>query len=64
MNKLMSVAITILLACWLVPPGAALAQTDAESRWRLYQALAARDVKPKESAVAGKTAAATVDQQP
>jgi pyruvate-ferredoxin/flavodoxin oxidoreductase len=42
----------------------ALAQTDAESRWRLYQALAARDVKPKEVPAAAKNQATTVDQQP
>ncbi len=39
---------------------AALAQTDAEARWRLYQALAARDVKPKETPAAAT--ATTVDQ--
>ncbi len=43
---------------------AALAQTDAESRWRLYQALAARDVRPKEAPAAAKNQATTVDQQP
>jgi pyruvate-ferredoxin/flavodoxin oxidoreductase len=40
----------------------ALAQTDAEARFRLYQALAARDVKPK--VAAATPAPATVEQGP
>ncbi len=38
---------------------AALAQTDAEARWRLYQSLAARDVKAPEAAA--NAPAATVE---
>jgi pyruvate-ferredoxin/flavodoxin oxidoreductase len=34
----------------------ALAQGDAEARWRLYQALAARDINPKETPAAAPAA--------
>ena len=40
---------------------AGLAQTDAESRWRLYEALAARDVKPKQPAPAVATTPSSVE---
>jgi hypothetical protein len=43
---------------------ATLAQGDAEARWRLYQALAARDVKPKDTVIAAKSPAATVSDHP
>jgi len=40
------------------------AQGDADARWRLYEAMAARDFKPKESAGATKPAPATVAEHP
>jgi len=41
----------------------AQAQTDADRRWKYYQYLAGRDLKPA-APVAGPKPAATIDQQP
>jgi pyruvate-ferredoxin/flavodoxin oxidoreductase len=40
------------------------AQDDVTSRWRLYQFLAARDLRATNGKAAGATAPATADQQP